>query len=101
MRPLAVNASAPPFTAAAPAREQGGRRRWFVRQRAMIVALLLAAPALAYLTAFYLAPMALLLLQSVAGGSLGHYEKALTDALYLLVLRDTLLIAAYVTVDGD
>lgn len=97
MRPLAVSASAPSFTSGAPAREAGGRRHWFVRHRASVVALVLAAPALVYLTAFYLAPMALLLLQSVAGGSLGNYEKALTDALYLLVLRDTLLIAAYVT----
>lgn len=74
------------------------RMAWLQRHRGWLTSLTLAAPAMLFLTVFFLAPMALLLLQSVESGSLAHYEKALTDVLYLRVLGDTLLIAAYVTI---
>jgi ABC-type spermidine/putrescine transport system permease subunit I len=71
---------------------------WWRRHRDSAMALLATAPAMLFLFVLYLVPMALLLVQSVEGGSLAHYEKALTDGLYLRVLLDTLLIAAYVSV---
>jgi ABC-type spermidine/putrescine transport system permease subunit I len=51
-----------------------------------------------FLAFLYLLPMVLLLAQSIPGGSLVHYEKALTDGLYIQVLIDTLLMALYVSV---
>lgn len=74
-----------------------GRSGWWRRHRDGSKALLVAAPALLFLAVFYLLPMAMLLSQSVEGGSLAHYQKALTDGLYVRVLLDTLLIAAYVS----
>ncbi|MEO8280857.1 MAG: ABC transporter permease [Ideonella sp.] len=53
---------------------------------------------MSFLFVLYLLPMAMLLAQSVEGGSLIHYQKALTDGLYVQVLLDTLLIAFYVSV---
>ncbi|MBK7472203.1 MAG: ABC transporter permease [Betaproteobacteria bacterium] len=50
-----------------------------------------------FLFVLYLLPMIMLLAQSVEGGTLVHYQKALTDGLYVGVLVDTLLIAAYVS----
>jgi hypothetical protein len=46
-----------------------------------------------FLFVLYLLPMIMLLAQSVEGGTLVHYQKALTDGLYVRVLVDTLLIA--------
>jgi ABC-type spermidine/putrescine transport system permease subunit I len=60
-------------------------------------ALLLGVPALAFLAVFFLVPVARLMLLSVEHGALVHYERALTDALYLRVLLDTLSIALYVS----
>lgn len=70
---------------------------WWRRRRPDLLLALAAVPALAFLFAFFLLPVALLLLQSVQGGSLAPYEKALTDGLYVGVLLDTMLIAAYVS----
>jgi putative spermidine/putrescine transport system permease protein len=75
----------------------GARAGWWRRHRENAKALLVVAPALLFLAFLYLLPMAMLLSQSVAGGSLANYEKALTDGLYVRVLLDTLLIAAYVS----
>ncbi len=74
------------------------RRSWLRRHHGSVMSLLPAVPAMAFLFVLYLLPMALLLVQSVEGGSLIHYEKALTDGLYVQVLLDTLLIALYVSV---
>jgi putative spermidine/putrescine transport system permease protein len=78
------------------ARTPIGRRGWWRRHHDSATSLSLAAPAMLFLFVLYLLPMVMLLAQSVEGGSLAHYEKALTDGLYLRVLVDTLLIAAYV-----
>ena len=51
-----------------------------------------------FLGVLYFLLMVLLLAQSFENGSFAHYEKALTDGLYVRVLLDTLLIAAYVSV---
>ncbi len=72
--------------------------RWWRGHRAGVFLALAAAPAMAFLLAFYLVPVGLLLLQSVEGGSLAAYDKALTDGLYVGVLLDTMLIAAYVSI---
>jgi ABC-type spermidine/putrescine transport system permease subunit I len=72
-------------------------RLWRTRRAEMLLALA-ALPAMAFLFVFYLLPMGMLLLQSVEGGSLAAYDKALTDSLYVGVLIDTMLIAAYVSV---
>jgi ABC-type spermidine/putrescine transport system permease subunit I len=72
-------------------------RTWWRRNRATSLLLLAAAPAVLFLLAFYLLPMALLLSQSFEDGTLQAYEKALTDGLYVGVLIDTMLIAAYVS----
>lgn len=71
--------------------------RWWRKRRAEMLLALAALPAMAFLFVFYLLPMGMLLLQSVEGGSLAAYEKALTDSLYVGVLIDTMLIAAYVS----
>lgn len=84
--------------AAMPTVSSAGRKQsWWRRHRESASSLLLAAPALLFLAILYLLPMAMLLGQSVADGSLVNYEKALTDGLYVGVLVDTLLIAAYVS----
>ena len=74
-----------------------GGRGWWRRHREGAAALANAAPAMRFLFALYVLPMLMLLAQSVEGGSLTHYQKALTDGLYVRVLVDTLLIAAYVS----
>jgi putative spermidine/putrescine transport system permease protein len=84
--------------ASAPPRRDARRTGWWRRHHDSAMSLLGAAPALLFLLVLYLLPMALLLAMSVEGGSLAHYEKALTDGLYVRVLLDTLLIAAYVSV---
>ncbi|BBK30512.1 putative spermidine/putrescine transport system permease protein [Stella humosa] len=58
----------------------------------------LGLPALLFLLVIFVGPVLRLLLLSIEGGSLGAYEKALTDGLYLQVFRDTFEIAAIVTV---
>lgn len=73
------------------------RRRWWRRHRDGFGSLAAAGPALLFLLVLYLIPMAMLLAQSFEGASLPHYQKALTDDLYLRVLFDTLLIAACVS----
>ncbi len=61
-------------------------------------AFLSATPALCFLVILFAMPLALLFAQSFQGGTLEHYQKALTDGLYVQVLVNTLLIAAYVAV---
>lgn len=74
------------------------QRSWWRRHHENATSLLSATPATVFLSVLYLLPMILLLLQSFEGGSLLHYRKALTDGLYVQVLLDTLLIAAYVSI---
>lgn len=71
---------------------------WWRKQRVEILLALAALPAMAFLFVFYLLPMGILLAQSFEGGSLAAYDKALTDSLYVGVLIDTMLIAAYVSI---
>lgn len=71
--------------------------RWWRMNRTQVGAFAAAGPGLLFLLVLYLIPMALLLAQSVEGGSFAHYEKALTDGLYVRVLLDTLLIAGCVS----
>lgn len=70
-------------------------RRWWSPHSGP--ALLAAAPLL-FLLVFFLYPVFRLMLLSVEGGTTAHFEKALTDGLYVAVLLRTLEIAAYVTV---
>lgn len=77
---------------------QARNRGWWRRHHESATSLFAAAPAMLFLFALYLLPMAILLMQSIEGGSLEHYQKAITDGLYVRVLLDTLLIAAYVSV---
>lgn len=70
-------------------------RRWWSPHSGP--ALLAAAPLL-FLLVFFLYPVLRLMLLSVEGGTTAHFEKALTDGLYVAVLLRTLEIAAYVTV---
>ena len=82
-----------------PPARAGGREShgWWRRHREGAGSLFAAAPAMLFLFVLYLLPMIMLLAQSIEGGTLVHYEKALTDGLYVRVLVDTLLIAAYVS----
>lgn len=73
-----------------------GGRLWR-RHRDALSSLAVAGPALLFLLVFYLIPVVMLLAQSVEGEALVHYRKALTDGLYVRVLLDTLLIAAWVS----
>lgn len=50
-----------------------------------------------FLLVLFLYPVLRFLLLSVEGGSLAHFEKALTDGLHLLVLWETIRISAIVT----
>jgi putative spermidine/putrescine transport system permease protein len=75
----------------------GGSRPLWRRYRSTTFLLLVAAPAIVFLFVLYVMPMALLLAQSFEGGTFKHYQKALTDGLYVGVLADTMLIAAYVS----
>jgi ABC-type spermidine/putrescine transport system permease subunit I len=58
---------------------------------------LLAGVPLLFLAVFFLYPVLRLMLLSVEGGTTAHFEKALTDGLYVAVLFETLKIAAYVS----
>ena len=78
-------------------RARGAAAMWWRRNRESALLILAATPAILFLFVLYLLPMALLLLQSFEDGSLAAYEKALTDGLYIGVLIDTMLIAAYVS----
>jgi putative spermidine/putrescine transport system permease protein len=51
----------------------------------------------AFLLLLFLLPVLRFLLFSVEGGSLAHFEKALTDGLHMTVFAETLKIAAIVT----
>ncbi|MFA5520652.1 MAG: ABC transporter permease [Castellaniella sp.] len=62
------------------------------------VSFLTATPALLFLVFLFALPLAMLFAQSFEGGTLEHYRKAVTDGLYVRVLLDTLLIAAYVAI---
>jgi ABC-type spermidine/putrescine transport system permease subunit I len=74
----------------------GGGMFWR-RHRSTALLLATALPAVLFLLVFYIAPMALLFAESFEGGTFKHFEKALTDGLYVGVLVDTLLIAACVS----
>jgi ABC-type spermidine/putrescine transport system permease subunit I len=50
-----------------------------------------------FLIAFFLVPVLRLMLLSVEGGTLAHFEKALRGELYLLVMFETFKVAALVT----
>jgi ABC-type spermidine/putrescine transport system permease subunit I len=78
----------------APARARWSSRAW----RTHLPSLAFAAPALVFLLVLFVWPVLRLMLTSVEGGSFAAYEKALTDALYVQVLVDTGLIAAYVSI---
>ena len=68
-----------------------------VRRRAVGSAIALSAPAMLLLLALFAVPLLRLLAQSVEGGSLAAYERALTNELYLRVIFETFKIAAMVT----
>lgn len=80
------------------AAESSRVRTWWRRHHDNAGSLAAAAPALLFLGVLYFLPMVLLLSQSFEHGSLAHYEKALTDGLYVRVLLETLLVAAYVSI---
>ncbi|MBL8698103.1 MAG: ABC transporter permease [Alphaproteobacteria bacterium] len=52
---------------------------------------------IAFLLLLFLVPVLRFLMLSVEGGSLAHFEKALTDGLHVVVFAETLKIAAVVT----
>ncbi|NYT49738.1 ABC transporter permease [Parapusillimonas granuli] len=56
-----------------------------------------AVPATAFIAVLFLLPLAILFVQGFQDGTLDAYRKALTDGLYVGVLADTLLVAAYVS----
>jgi len=58
---------------------------------------LVASPATLFLLVLYVAPLLILFLQSFEGNAVATYHKALTDPVYVAVLRDTLLVAVYVS----
>lgn len=68
-------------------------RRW----RAHSLAVGFTLPALLFLVVLFLWPVLRLMSLSVEGGTLAPYEKALTDGLYVQVLLNTALVAAYVS----
>lgn len=59
--------------------------------------LLFASLPLAFLLLLFLIPVVRLMLLSVEGGTFTHYEKALTEGLYVRVLLATLEISLYVS----
>ena len=79
------------MTASVPAGRRATRRSIFGPGALALVPLL-------FLFVFFLAPLLRLLALSVEGGTFEFYEKALGDGLYVRVLIDTLLIAAYVSI---
>lgn len=60
--------------------------------------LMFAALPLAFLLLLFLIPVARLMLLSIEGGTLAHYERALTEGLYVRVMLGTLQIGLYVSV---
>lgn len=56
-----------------------------------------AIPATAFIAVLFLLPLAILFAQGFQDGTLDAYRKAMTDGLYVGVLADTLLVAAYVS----
>lgn len=66
------------------------------RRAAFGMASLGLAP-IAFLLVLFLFPVMRFLLLSIEGGSFAHFEKALTDGLHVLVLVETMKIAAVVT----
>jgi ABC-type spermidine/putrescine transport system permease subunit I len=81
----------------APAPATAGRDRGALARARERALLLLAAPALVVLGVLFVWPLLRLLSMSVADGTLGAFEKAALDELYLAVLIDSLEIAALVT----
>lgn len=81
------------MTAAALTARRAPSRRW----RAHSLAVGFTLPALLFLVVLFLWPVLRLMSLSVEGGTLAPYEKALTDGLYVQVLLNTALIAAYVS----
>jgi len=63
-----------------------------------VLSLVLTLPPLIFLLALFAFPVARLLLMSVEGGTLEHYEKAMLDGLYVRVFLDTFRLSALVTV---
>jgi ABC-type spermidine/putrescine transport system permease subunit I len=59
--------------------------------------LIFAALPLAFLLLLFVVPVARLMLLSFDGGTLAHYEKALTEGLYVRVLLGTFEIGLYVS----
>lgn len=82
-------------------REEGGQDRtranasFELRRQLRLVGL--AAPALVFLLILFGYPILRLLMFSIEDGTFVHFEKALTEELYLQVLYDTLRIALVVT----
>ncbi len=76
---------------AVPARGGFGGRRL----RGHALSAIFTAPALIFLLVLFAWPVLRLMSLSVEGGSLASYEKALTDGLYVQVLIDTAIVAAY------
>ena len=66
-------------------------------RRAERVHVLLAAPAVVFLLVLFAYPVGRLMLLSVEGGTLAHFQKALTDGLYLYVFWKTFQMAVLVT----
>ena len=60
--------------------------------------LLFAALPLAFLLLLFLIPVVRLMLLSIEGGTFAHYERALTEGLYVRVLLGTLEIGFWVSV---
>jgi putative spermidine/putrescine transport system permease protein len=73
-------------------------RRKQRRGRRDVLSLVLTLPPLIFLLALFAFPVARLLLMSVEGGTLEHYEKAMLDGLYVRVFLDTFRLSALVTV---
>ncbi len=65
------------------------------RLRAHGLPLIFTIPALLFLLILFAWPVLRLMALSVEGGTLAPYEKALTDGLYVQVLINTAIIAAY------
>jgi ABC-type spermidine/putrescine transport system permease subunit I len=65
------------------------------RLRAHGLPLILTIPALLFLLLLFAWPVLKLMSLSVEGGTLAPYEKALTDGLYVQVLINTAIVAAY------
>ena len=78
------------------------RERTFKRKqrngKKEMLSLVLTLPPLIFLLALFAFPVARLLLMSVEGGTLEHYEKAMLDGLYVRVFLDTFRLSALVTV---